>query len=482
MSTTFEIAVFRKSNGSLSKRITLKDGEVNADGSPCRMTEGIARRVKLDGVDSFAKLIGDMKSNEAPVLGRLRADLPDNVTVILKRNLNSSTARNVIARTADFLHFAERQAAFMLLDHDGKGMPNEVADKLKELGGFWPAILSVASQLASAARVTRRSTSAGLYHRDTRKRFAGSANEHVYLAVADGTDIERALKALHNRLWLAGLGYHAIGAAGQLLDRSIVDAAVDGPERLVFEGAPIIEPPLAQDAMVRRPQVHNGLVIDTVQAIPALTEEETRRLADLKAEAARRLKPAAAEVRKTWATDFAARRGLSEQEAERIAAAASDKHILAPEFELEFDNDELGWRTVGDVLADPETYVRETLADPLEGITYGRGKAKVLRQRDGRLLIHSFAHGGITYQLEGQGVTLDDFRAYMPMHTYIYAPARDMWPATSVNARVGPVPLTDANGRPLLDAKGKPRFIPASHWLDQHRAVEQWTWMPAWRC
>jgi hypothetical protein len=35
-----------------------------------------------------------------------------------------------------------------------------------------------------------------------------------------------------------------VGAAGHLLERSIIDKAVGSSERLIFEGAPIIEPPL----------------------------------------------------------------------------------------------------------------------------------------------------------------------------------------------------------------------------------------------
>jgi hypothetical protein len=54
-----------------------------------------------------------------------------------------------------------------------------------------------------------------------------------------------------------------------------------------------------------------------------------------------------------------------------------------------------------------------------------------------------------------EGVTLNDFRAYMPMHSYIYTPCREMWPAASVNARVPPVPLI-IDGAPVLDDKGKP--------------------------
>ena len=60
------------------------------------------------------------------------------------------------------------------------------------------------------------------------------------------------------------------------------------------------------------------------------------------------------------------------------------------------------------------------------------------------------------------GVHVDDFYAYMPMHSYIYAPTRELWPASSVNARV------------LPPAKG----IKANLWLDQHRPVEQMTWAP----
>ena len=66
------------------------------------------------------------------------------------------------------------------------------------------------------------------------------------------------------------------------------------------------------------------------------------------------------------------------------------------------------------------------------------------------------------------GVTLDDFCSYMPAHAYIFTPSRELWPASSVNARVPPVQLK----------KGKPKTISASAWLDKNRAVEQMTWSP----
>lgn len=75
------------------------------------------------------------------------------------------------------------------------------------------------------------------------------------------------------------------------------------------------------------------------------------------------------------------------------------------------------------------------------------------------------------------GVHLSDFYAHMPSHSYIFAPARDFWPAASVNARCPPMPARDSRGHQIVE-DGKPKFIKASLWLDQERPVEQLTWAP----
>ena len=51
----------------------------------------------------------------------------------------------------------------------------------------------------------------------------------------DGGDVERFLKDLHDRCWLHGFGWHLIGGAGQLLDRSIVDRMVGFGERFALK-------------------------------------------------------------------------------------------------------------------------------------------------------------------------------------------------------------------------------------------------------
>ncbi len=53
-------------------------------------------------------------------------------------------------------------------------------------------------------------------------------------------------------------------------------------------------------------------------------------------------------------------------------------------------------------------------------------------------------------ELDAGAVSLEDFYAYMPMHQYMFAPARSLWPAASVNARIPPIALTGDNGEPVL--------------------------------
>jgi hypothetical protein len=77
-----------------------------------------------------------------------------------------------------------------------------------------------------------------------------------------------------------------------------------------------------------------------------------------------------------------------------------------------------------------------------------------------------------------EGVSIEDFYSYMPQHNYIFAPSREPWPASSVYARIPPIPAVDARGNEVLGDDGKPKTIKASTWLDQNKPVEQMTWAP----
>ena len=84
-------------------------------------------------------------------------------------------------------------------------------------------------------------------------------------------------------------GWYMVGADGHLLERSIIDRMVGAPERIVFEGDPVLKPPIAQDRETRRPVAVDGGVLDTLASCPPLTEAENARLTEIKTEAAHKL-------------------------------------------------------------------------------------------------------------------------------------------------------------------------------------------------
>ena len=338
-----ELTIFAKTGGPLTKRISLApDGSLKSDGAACVMAHGAARRANIASVLDLGILIERLKPNEAIALGTLRAGLPDQVEVVTKRKLNG--AANVIARTGADLVYCKAQTALALLDYDTKGMPGDIAAALQRCGGYWAALVGVLPALQSAARVIRRSTSAGLFRSDTGAQLPGSDGMHVYVEVKDGTDIERFLKTLHERCWLNGLGWMMVGAGGQLLERSIVDRMVGAPERLVFEGGPILDPPLRQDRDSRKPSAIAGAALDTLAACPPLTIAETSRLQELKAKWAHRLAGEQAKARRafiaTQAKQLAARKGISVKEAMPTIMRQCEG-VLLPDVVLPFDDPEL---------------------------------------------------------------------------------------------------------------------------------------------
>jgi hypothetical protein len=413
MTGAVELTVFAKGAtgpdvSPLSKVISLDDGNVVSDGSACVMSHGEARRLPLASVDVLAQAIAGLSSQEALSLGRLRDDLPARVEVVTQRKLNGQAT--TIARTREFVVYRSASPGYALIDFDRKGMPAEIAARLDAAGGPWAALCAICPGLAPAARVARASTSSGLFHAQSGQRYPSSGGAHIYLAVADAADVERFLHALHERAWLAGFAWYDVGAAGQLLDRSLVDRMVGGPERLIFEGAPIIHPPLAQDAAARRPVVTAGDVVDTRQICPQLTIFERNRLAELRRADRERVAEAVETARARFITrqakQLVARHGVAPAAARRMAEAQIGG-ILLPFVALAWDDPELAGCTVADVLTDPQRFVGETLADPLEGIAYGRTKAMVMHRPDGMLVIHSFAHGRTIYELRYDAAALD---------------------------------------------------------------------------
>ncbi len=398
---TPEITLITKSGAdpTLSKRIFLDEaGMLKSDGSQCKMIEGTATRVIAASARDLAGHIAACGPNQAIALGALKPGLASSVTILTKQNLGVNPS--AIARSRDFIDYQPGMPAWMLIDFDTKGMPIEVKARIETMGGVWSALTTVAPNLKAAARVSRASTSSGLFREDTGEKIADAGGFHFYVLAKDGGDVHRFLHVLHDLCWRHGLGWHVIGRSGRLLERSLVDCAVGYGERLCFEGPPVIDPPLQQDTSKREPEVIDGQAIDTALILAKLSEYQQHLVREGKAISVDKLNSAATEIRERHDRELAAKITTKPDVTERSAqrqVKARHRGILLPNIELQFDD--LDAETVGAVLAAPDKFVGETLADPLEGVDYGRCKAKVMRAPDGGLVIHTFAHGGGLYHL-----------------------------------------------------------------------------------
>jgi hypothetical protein len=395
------------SGALLSKRIWIEpDGKLKSDNSVCKLAAGTAVTRPMPDAAGLAGLIDSLGSSNALALGSIVGVTPGTIVRVvtakaLKNVPEAQRGTAVISRTREYLPFMAGQPGWMLIDFDRKGMPDAVQNRIDVAGGLWQALLAVTPGLAMAKRVVRPSTSAGLSHSDTGERFAGSGGMHLYVLVEDSADIPRATKVLHARCVLHALGWHVTSVAGQLLPRSIA-AAVGYSERLVFEGAPDVIPPLVQDSAARACQVTTGAAIDTRVVIPDLTADEKQLLGAAQKAQRLALEPQAQVIRAAHdgklADEIVKRTGMPLTSAMR-QVAARHRGVITPDVTLYFDD--LGVVTGREILASPEKYIGETLCDPMDGLDSGPNKAKVLHstRNPGRLFIHSFAHGGATYDL-----------------------------------------------------------------------------------
>jgi hypothetical protein len=106
------------------------------------MFAGEHQRIRLgygqQALATFASGLEKLPRNTAIALGRLRPDFPDVNPLITKKAEQRGAIG--VTRTGDNIRYEPGKPAFVLLDCDDKGMPEEVKKNFAALGGFVPAL------------------------------------------------------------------------------------------------------------------------------------------------------------------------------------------------------------------------------------------------------------------------------------------------------------------------------------------------------
>lgn len=397
---------FTKNKRSLTKRLSLRDdGELVKDGSECRMARGVAETVQVESLSDFAAVLKRLGHNQALAYGVCGRD---EVPIVSSGTPLKDRPAGAIERSRAHFGWGTGPGVLML-DYD----PSKSEGEPLKPAALIDALCSAVPALANVEMLWMPSAGSCVYHADTGKEIAGIRGQRVYILLDRASEIPRVGALIFARCWLAGFGHFNISAAGSLLDRSLVDAAVFQPERLDFAAGAICDAPLVQRR--REPELVEGdKPMLAVADLNELTPAERERLEAMKAAARASKEPEARAVRERRieerAQEVIAKKGISDPDKiavvrESFRSAIEGGELLA-DFMLWCDTHEEDV-SVAEVLENPEKYHGARFADPIEPGCYNDMRIAWANLRSGtRPYIWSHAHGGRRFVLRRQSDTL----------------------------------------------------------------------------
>ncbi|WP_273951053.1 AAA family ATPase [Curvibacter cyanobacteriorum] len=384
----------------IGKAFFVYDGELqkrtNSNG-----TDAVARIVECHSIQDLEDAFKRATHRDVFVGG---VPYADRLLITTK----DARAEGKIARSKDDLPFP-RGPGVMFLDNDHP--TREGDDQFEAYAVAVPA-------LAKASYVFAPSSSAWLHDPETVELLKGAGGQHYGIPVQDATDIPRAMKALHDRLVLAGMGAAIVTQAGSILIRSPVDLAMRSPNQPLFQradcGAGVVQ------KKVEHIGSHAGEVFlfDT-RLIADLSPSEIHDLVAVEDKLRASVDIKAHDVRTSWVEArvlaVAAQQGVSDEQARRflhvIALASTKEHIdIWPGLVVEFADGTTV--DVSELLKNPHKYDGNACCDPVE--PEYRGGALVGKFYAESLTIHSFAHGGRTFHLQHEPVDISGILAQVP--------------------------------------------------------------------
>ena len=259
----------------------------------------------------------------------------DGLTVVTKAKRGDGE----IARSKDDLPFSQGPGV-MFLDND---------HPVGEGDDQFDAYVKAVPALTAASYVYAPSSSAWIHDAARGTTLKGAGGQHYAVPVKDASDIPRALKVLHLRLVLAGMGRPMVTKAGTVLIKSPVDTAMQTPNQPLFQRVSL------GDGLVQRKSDHigshrGGVFLFDSRLIADLTPEEQVWLAAAERQLRESVADEAGDARGEWiearVESVSARNKISREIAtEYLRAAltqdASDTRFdLIPGIQIKFSS---GW-------------------------------------------------------------------------------------------------------------------------------------------
>lgn len=345
---------------------------------------GNFKAVSIDSLEQLADGLTRLNAKQSLVLGTIK----DTTGKILNAGesiglcTKGKESQKQISKTLDFISYTDA-AGFMLVDIDQAG---HYTDFLK----LFPEI---------KAAVIKPSSSSFVFDSNGNE-VIGAKGWHIFIPVANQSQIPAIAELLWQRQWLSGHGHYLLSAGVNpaMLERGLFDKAVFSPERLIFEAKPTLNNGLIQNAPA-------PIVIGSIDQALKLSDfvpysaDDLARIELLKEAAREAVRPAQKVAIKAAKRAYIAKSGLPAK-----VALSNYKQIkngvLTHDFEV--ITQKYGTVKIADLLANPSRFNNCTLADPNDPDYDGGSltKARFYWNNGVNPKINSQAHGGIVYRLE----------------------------------------------------------------------------------
>ena len=411
MTHAFQLSIFDNEGGTvLSKTISqAEDGRLLSRGGG-KLSDGRVTRVEVASIGQLLDLLCSLNSSQAISFGVCATS---EARVVTKAALErTASARNQVAR--DRMHFAwPKGPGFLILDYD----PPPGSDPLQPV----ELISTLRRAVPELEHITighKPSTSSCIYD-ETGVELRGTRGQHLFIALERAEDAPTFGKLITDRLWLAGHGDVLVLANGQLRERTLFDASVWQPERLIYAVA-ACERPLIQKLIGTIYPGDIDDLLDDEARLPAgglqhLSDDEHRQLNALKRQSREARYPEAGRRRDVW-LDAQSRKvvpGDAQQgELHRVRSAMRDALEAGTlPADLLLFTEEGTQVSVRELLNDLDEWNGRRFADPLEPDYRGDNRIAVALLADfSRPYIYSHAHGGVRYYLPKLSPSLCDDR------------------------------------------------------------------------
>lgn len=375
-----------------SDKILTKTYSIEGKKSGGLMTTGSMQIEAIESLEGLAQLLTELKPVNALSFGIPTGQPVGKSISVTTKNF---PREGHVSRTKDNFVWNDGAGIFMI-DYDGDAL-----DKAELVA----AIRQAMPALETVKMLWLPSSSSYIFNSQTQEYLSGLKGQRLYFVIDKANKIPDLAKRLHERLWLHGHGYIEISAAGNLLERSLMDRCVYQSQRLDFCGLAYCIKPI--EKRKREPEIIDGnsdmfiFSDDVVQLNETEKQEYIKRLntaKSVKEPEAReiKLKRIDADVYKLCQAKPDLDKNLIRKQVEQ----AYNGGDLTGEFQIfVVDNGIETAVSVSEILSNPAKYHRMTCLDPLEP-EYNEHSIVGVIYTDGKPNIHSQAHGGKTYFLK----------------------------------------------------------------------------------